>query len=247
LYIIYFESGKEAIDFLIDKFDAYNLDKDGLRHHKSLIHCLRTNFQHGLDLSDDRSIALKKKENDWFQTYIGNPYPQNEIEWKICLDEITITSTRFLSSLMQCIEHIKNDESANRILKDWNTYCSHYHDPYEFDEIISIVANDMGMDALDVVKHRKRHFASWSQELSNLYAGYDFKTEAAKLVQQSLLQSPAIPLTTQDLMSALGIRPGPSVILYLRKAIDSYISSPCDKAELLRRMILVKQAEDESK
>jgi hypothetical protein len=143
-----------------------------------------------------------------------------------------------LSVLKKCIRAIETDDSRESILLQWKLRRTRYHPPHEFDALIAIVARDMGRDALDIVKFRRKFYDGWKKNLDLLQGAYDFSVEARKLVEHALLTdtTPILPITGLDVIQELGLRPGPLVGEMLKKARDMYIAQPCSKEELITKL-----------
>lgn len=236
LYMLYYESGRADINFLLEKFQRWDMDIEGrfVQHYK-LIHGLRTNLQHSVNLDEPRNQTRKAITDEWFIKQVRDVYPKTSTQWKKCLVFILTDACSFFTCIASVVESILENESVEELMRSWNQYASHFHEPNEYDSIIYNVAYEIGIQ-IDVVRHRKKYYETWSKKISVLPTGYDFQTEARKLVQKTLLEDPQVPITSQDIIQALAIPPGPLVSHYLRLATQYYLDAPCAKDELLLRL-----------
>ena len=74
------------------------------------------------------------------------------------------------------------------------------------------------------MKFRNAHVGKWEKHLKSLQKGYDFKTEARKLIEKSLTEVVADlpPFTATDIMREFGLKPGKDVGFRLQKAHEIF-------------------------
>lgn len=237
LYVLYRESGRVSVPFLVDQLDSYDLDRDGrCRDHPDTVNCLRTMLQHGLDERDQRDLQLLLSASHWLAGECGKEYPENQEDWERCLRALLRDSYEFLASLKECLQQIAAGEFHVGIVREWSYRCTRSRPPHEFDQLISLIASDFGMDQLEPAAFRKRHYDAWSKELEVLNFTHDFEIEARKLIERDLFRFPVLPITATDIMSEFGLSPGPSVGEYRRRAETIYTEKPCSRLELLERL-----------
>jgi hypothetical protein len=234
LYMLYYEAGRVNVEFLVEQLRGFQLDPEEMaRRHVFLVHSLRTSLQHSLDLSENRNQDMLDQAKAWFRENCGSEMPSSIEDWDKCLSALLMQTVDCMNLLFSCVTTIKADAFCDSIISQWNSQCSHYHPPHEYDRVISIVAADIGMPYADPVKIRKRFYETWSKELENLTGNYNFEIEARKQVQAALLKNPVLPITTQEIMETLNQQPGPVVGEMLRKATEIYQQHPCTGPELL--------------
>ncbi len=239
LYAFFHEVAKVDIVFLSEKFDAYELDvsREG-RDHRSHLGRLRTYLQHNLNFTRGRDRETERSCKSWFRDACGTSVPNTDAEWRSCLAKLLLEAISFLAYLIEAIRRIERDEAHAQIREDWIRRVDRQHGPEEFDTLISITANDMGRESLDVVRLRQRFFEKWMAALRLLADGYDFQREARRLIEYAILSEPAagLPITGVDVIEALGIPPGPEVGRLLERAKRLYEESPVSAEELLDRL-----------
>jgi hypothetical protein len=241
-YVLFHEVGKVNIDFVLGRMSAYGLNIGGATPDIFMVvHRLRTFFQHNLDLTDARDRSIYDDCCTWFEGVCGTSIPDVDADWDMCLTAYLSSTIEFLSTVEQCLECISQDELLPQIVRDWKYNQSRHIEPHEYDELIRKIASDMGREAIDAVRMRKRYAERWTKELHSLTYGFDFEREARKLIELALLTeaSAVIPITGQDILDYFpDIVPGPEVGKLLKLARDIYEKEPCSKEALLRRVAL---------
>ena len=118
-----------------------------------------------------------------------------------------------MNALHTCIEYIHNDESRDMIVLQWENLRTHSHKPFEFEILTSVIAQDLGQDAIDVEQFVKKYYDSWKKRLTMLNTDYKFEVEARKLIEYSLLfeYKPSPPVTGEDIKAELDVIEGPKL------------------------------------
>ncbi len=241
LYVLYYETGKVNVNFLTERFSAYNIDSNKkLSKHQLSVQQFRTFLQHNLDPKEQHNLVIQKSCEEWLDDRCGTPIPGNEQQWNSCLINLLSESIDFLTALRICIRNIEKDESREEILREWNFLRNRFHSPYEFDLLISKVAADMGRENLDAVRLRKRFYEEWVKELELLQGNNNFEVEARKLIEHVLLYklTPVLPITGNDIIKEFNISPGPEVGKFLERARKLYSAEPCSRDDLLKKLRL---------
>lgn len=239
LFVLYYEVGKVGVAFLGERLATYGLDPDGHLHtHRQLVQQLRTFLQHHLDPRKPHDRGIQGNCEQWLQEHCGTPVPGTDEQWKTCLLALLSEAHRFLEVLLQTIRNIEQDESREEICHAWLFRIQRYHPPHVFDELIAVVAVDMGRENLDPVRLRTRFYDKWTQELALLQTDYDFEVEARKLIEYALLtaMARALPITGKDIMEEFTIPPGSRIGELLERARRLYEAEPCSRPILLERL-----------
>lgn len=239
LYVQYYEAGKLRSELLTRTFSVYQLDESGERaDHRIRIQKLRTYTQHNLSPSESHSKNIESACEEWFRVSCGTNVPGTEEHWQKLLFAIIEDAKKYLECLRDALRHVEQDESKEQLLQQWTLRINQYHAPYEFDRIISIVTTDLGRDAIDVVKFRKRYYDKWRKEFEVRTDDCDFENEARKLIEHALLseQQNILPLNGKDIMNIFHIAPGPKLAEVLNLARDLFTIQPCSKNELITKL-----------
>ena len=239
LYCFYYEAGRVSLPFLLERFAAYKLAADGGHEaHYKAVQRLRTYLQHNLSLESSEDLELQRQSERWFSTHCDSAIPGDEQEWTACLVSLLTEAQKFLQVAVECVREIERDESRRTIVEQWSFRLARYHPRHEFENLVAIVAHDMGQDWLDSRRLCGRYYDKWSRELRALSGDYVFQEEARKLIEQTLLSDAEVPLpiSGQDVIRQFGIPPGPEVGRLLRKARTLYSERPCPTDTLMERL-----------
>lgn len=221
LYVHYFEAGKIAINFLQTLFTSFSLTlEENIAIHPSVVNALRTELHHNLRYERQRDRRLISQCRNWFNSSCSTSNPKSEEDWSKALEVLLSEALIYIEILVICIRRIERDELCDNILRQWVLRINRYHPPHEFDEMISEVANDIGRSHIDPIRIRKRFYQDWIQYFDNLKDGYDFKTEARRLIEFSLIEKgpQVLPITGNDIMKKFNLEPGAKIGILLNKA-----------------------------
>lgn len=236
LYVTYRESGRVSVGYLSGVLGAYGLDRDGkVSAHIADVERLRTYLQHNLSPGNSGDLETIRVCEDWLTQRCGSRLPATESQWLMVLCALLREAVAAGAAFNRAVRAIEADESREEMLKQWRFEFERFHGPEEFDRVVAEAASDMGYPYLDVVKFRKRFHERWQDKLKSLRTGYDFRQEARRLVEQSLISDAAIglPLTGQDLLSEFAVSPGPVVREGLELAFQRFQQGPCGREELI--------------
>lgn len=243
-YVYYFEAGRTSVGFLSERANALGLDPTGhLASHQNLIHSFRTYLQHNLSYENRDDVAKRQRCFDWVQIHLDQEIaPDDDFlpnskdpAWEVLLMELMREAVEFVQILESTLQAISSDEFCQDVMRVWISRVKRRHSSHEWDEIVQVVAGDMGLKFLDVVAFRQRFFEKWNQRLSLLRDDYSFPDEARRLVEQSLISEEKFPLPIdgKDIMERFGLPPGPRIREFLIQAQRIYLESPCGKEDLL--------------
>lgn len=239
LYVMYYEVGKINVDFLSERLKGYGLDPEGRALvHRRTVQDLRTYLQHHLDVRKAHDRAIQENCEQWLYSKCRTRVPIEEEHWERCLLSLLEEARGFSLALREAVRRIEQDESYKEILRIWLYRLRHYHDPYEFSQIISIAAADMGRESLDADRLCKRFYSRWVKELELLNSDYIFEIEARKLIEHVLLTdiTPVLPITGKDILEQFSIAPGKQVGELLQKARAYYDAGFHSRDALLEKL-----------
>ena len=247
LYVLYMETGRVSLQFIMEHFPTYRLDVEKIQvRHYELIRKLRTYLQHNLNLSSTTDFQTQRTCEEWFSVHCGSSVPSQDKDWHYCVIAILRGSAAFLEKTIVCVREMEKDESKGMIVGQWSARISRYHPKYEFDRIAAQVAHDIGQDWIDVPQFVERHYDKWSRDLQSRSEDYGFEVEARRLIERTLLSDndPPLPISGTDVMNIFGIPPGPEVGRMLSRAKAIYLANPSDGEQLiasLKRLLRASQ------
>ena len=236
LYATYQEVGRVSVTYLSRVLNAFGLDPSGdVAAHVAHVEKLRTYLQHNLNPTNSGDLGTIRTCEDWLSVQCGSRVPATEEQWLLVLCALLNDALKTAMVFNRAIRAIEADESRDEMLRQWRFEFERFHGPEEFDRVISAAASDMGYPFLDVVRFRKRFYDRWQDKLRALQTGYDFQSEARRLVEQSMIADGAagMPLTGADILATFGVSPGPIVRVGLEMAFSRFQKGPCGRAELI--------------
>lgn len=238
LFVLFHESGLIGTRFLADKIAVFAPTETEQAEYLTLVTRLRTHLQHNLDPLSKRDVSIRVACEEWLATQCGTRIPNGEEQWGQCLTSLISQAERFLAVLVTVLRAIELDPNRETIISDWETRVTRYHPPHKFDELIPVVAQEMGRDHLDPLSFRRKHYDNWTSHLRLLSGEYDFDREARKLIEFELLTAVAVvmPLTGHDIQQEFDVPPGRDVGRLLELARKLYDQEPCSREVLIERL-----------
>jgi hypothetical protein len=238
LYVLYYEAGRVNRQYVEGLLAAYGLQSGVGADHSRLVHAVRTFLQHNLDITEPHDKSLISRCHEWFKAKCGTAVPANDEEWQQCLLAILTEAIEYLDTLEKCLRSVEKDTSRQAICDEWLFKRKRYHSPEQFDELIPIVATDIGREHLDMIAFRNRYYDRWIGQLRALSSDYDFRIEARKLIEDSLLKdvTSVLPITGADILEQFGLAPGRQIGVVLAEAKKSYEANPCSPDALIDRL-----------
>jgi hypothetical protein len=239
LFVQYFEAGRIGVGFLDGKASAYGHDPDGtVKQHRQTTQRLRTFFQHNLNSTKPHDRGIQDSCREWFKQKCGTAVPVGDDHWAACLGGIIGEAVTGIQALVRTLRSIESDEGCKQICEEWRLRVSRTLAPYQFDELISVVAADMGRPEIDPASLRKRHYDQWVKHLGLLNEEADVRLEARKLVENAILTAipDILPITGKDLISEFQIAPGPEVGRLLEEARALCSQQRLNRDELIGKL-----------
>ena len=245
LFVQHFEAGRIGVGFLEGKLVAYDQDPKGIvKTHRQNVQRLRTFFQHNLDSRKPHDQGINESCRAWFKRKCGTAVPATDEHWAACLSGMIKESAQCLEILVGTLRMIESDEYCNQICQEWWRRVSRTVAPYQFDELIAMVAADMGRSEIDPPSVRKRNFDAWTKHLALISTDADVQLEARKLVENAMLTviPEVLPITGKDIIRELQIEPGALVGRLLAEAKNVYAIERLSREQLLERLRAVANA-----
>ncbi len=179
-------------------------------------------------------------ENFWPRDTVDeNFWPRDTVEWEKAETRLNEDGSYFIQRMLDVVDQIHADPFNQPILDEWSQRCSRMLPPHVFDRMITATIDRMGLPFLDPQRVRARQFQQWNDRLRLLDEAADIGEEAQRLVDNSLANDwiHYCPVDGDDVINRLHIPPGPRVRDVLLLGQQLWCESPCDREELLRRLI----------
>jgi len=245
LYVTYYESGSLTIKFLSERAIAYGLDDNNtIEQHRKVVHNFRTILQHNINRGNREDIAKEHNCYRWLKQKLSQKHdtekywPVNEDGWKEILTQLLEEAYSLFDICHQALVNIQNDEFTDDIINIWITRSSINFSKVEWENVLSNVAKDLGLEYLRLSEYTNKHLQKWNKQIATLKDGFDFDFEARRIIELSIINDDKLPLpiTGDDIITEFNISPGPRVREYLKKAQEIFLKSPCDKTRLLEKL-----------
>ncbi|MDU9049168.1 MAG: toll/interleukin-1 receptor domain-containing protein [Candidatus Electrothrix sp. Rat3] len=228
-YILFFEVGRVSIPYLLKINPPIGdpLKKQLCIDTRRLVNELRTSIVHNLDYQDRK----RKSISQWFLKTCQVTLPKQREHWgwcfkKLCDDVKSVTD--YCSAVLSTIASSDDDNDIiffdlqQRIDRNWPTV--------EFDKIITDAAVQLG-EKINVVKFRNKNISKWRDFLDKLPGDVSLKREVSRIIERDIFDHfrSILPVTTNEIMEALDLSPGPKVkraIAMARELSDTGIREP---------------------
>ncbi|SMC50945.1 hypothetical protein SAMN02746065_103116 [Desulfocicer vacuolatum DSM 3385] len=210
-YILIFEAGRVGIRYLLKVPPPLGdlARSESANKICNNVNLLRTWFFHNLDFEDTK----RKEVSNWFLAQCKVISPTEKKHWKACIKGLCKEGTELIVYCNEVLSKIAASEEdkeiffedlINRIERNWPAY--------EFDKLVSNAASHIG-ENLDVVKFRNIKLSTWRQYLEQQPEDADLRREATRIIERDVHDHfrSILPVTTQEIMTVLGLDPGPEV------------------------------------
>ena len=239
LYCLYFEAGRISLTFLRQLGDAYSLVERGITDsHIDGVRCLRTELHHNLGFADS-DLETRTAAGLWRYKACGTRQPQSSTQWRDCYLQICADAQTFLVSIDRVVRRIESDgEDARHHIEDWRRRLSRNWTAPMFDRLIDNSKQLLAREALNTVAFRNRHIDRWRRQLEVLEEGFDFESEATRLIERTMLDDDSIvlPVSAMDVIIGLEVKPGPEIGLLLAEARRYFEVHKCSRDTLLEHL-----------
>jgi hypothetical protein len=227
------------VQYLGEKAERIGVDPDRLiLKTKTLVHHLRTFFQHDLGPDSPRNARLEDYCRAWFISCASITEPYDLDDWQKCLIKLLKDASTTYDVLVKCTLAIQRDSDSDVLREEWLFRINRHFQPSWFDDIIREAAGDIGQDGINISDLRKRNLDYWRKSLEGFPDGVDFRLEARKLIEFKLLENfqERLPITGKDIMNIFELSPGPNIGKLLNIAKEIYDRDPCNKEILLSQL-----------
>lgn len=240
LYILYFESGKVNLDYIIEKMDVYNGESGIFKSHIKEVNNFRTFLFHNLDESKkkDRPKVLDCKM--WYQDVAGVQIPFLDNHWEKCFNKMLDDNQKLIRAVTKCLKSIQVDPMRDYIIEEWKFKVESRIEKHECYDLVVEVSSYL-YKRVNVEKLLNDKFSNWKKELKyeKLSSKSEYLIEMKKVIEKDLIKEvpKRLPLTGSDLIDILNVKPGPQIGEILKYAAELWIvNDEFTKAELLEKI-----------
>ncbi len=176
-----------------------------------IVHALRTQVAHSLDASG-KDNGLIETASAWFRQQIGENIPRTDVHWTKCHDQFMAVGMELLRNIKLFLAEIESDFEMKEMKEDLREAIEGGIDRVTIESIAVEALDQQGRTDISPGSFCERHFADWSKVLSLKSARTDPRREIRLLIETAITKLPPhSPITTPEMIAALGITRGPLV------------------------------------
>ena len=238
-YVLVFESGRVSIPYLLRLPSDMQWHQRDLQATRDLIHDLRTWSSHNLSFLDERELGISRRTALWFIRNSGTSPPNDIKGWRRCFECLCAEVSDVVSHCRSAVEFtLVQSEDGGKITDDLRRLLDRNWPACRFDRLVMDAATRIGQ-RLDVPKFRQTRLAKWRGFLETIPQDDDPETLVVRLIERDVLDhfGTVLPIDGNDVMSTLGLSPGPRVGEALNVARGLYGSGVTNRDELLKCLL----------
>ena len=237
-YAVGFEAGRVAVPYLTRLPGKNPATAKTAAECLELVRALRTWSFHNLGFANDSDLAISRRVHLWFQGVCAANPPETGEEWKACFERLCgdmLTLTAHCKNAMETL--VAADAGGGDATADLRRRIERMWAAHRFDEIVNDVAARLGI-SVDGRKFREPRLSGWREYVGVIPEGNDLDGHVVRLIERDLLDYAAnvLPVDGRDIMSVLGLEPGPQVADMLRRARELQQAGVRDPKALLERL-----------
>lgn len=199
-----------------------------------LVHTIRTTTSHNLDWTKPADLSKKNFTEEWYNQTINKPQPNSDQDYDICSEAILNLVLEYLNALRDCITmEVDNEFFEEVLLKEWQRRNDRHFSNYEFECVLVEVLGQYEIDIyLDATKITKREIDKWRLQIKDLKDGFEFNTEAARIITRYILEQKYSPVDQKDLLDS-GAEKGKELMNLHNIITKEFYNNPRSKTELI--------------
>lgn len=232
------ETSKQTVAFYVRHEAAVHRDDARLGRLTDEIGALRTYFQHHLK-SDARDTSIRERAHSTLSEWCGDSFDSgNQDHWDLVLAAGQRALVSGIERLEELIREFEDDGVGESVGAQVAAAIEAGVPAHEVDQLISTLAPTFGLRALDPRLFREKNLSRWREEL-RLRSSGDARAYLQLLIERDLSEYRAAepsPITADELMDRLGLKPGPIVGQAVRAAREINARDGVAGDELLRRV-----------
>ena len=236
-YSLLFEAGRTSFKLLLA---VPPIDGDVPAHDRHMatldsVQQLRTWLHHNLGFDSDRELTIRRTVSEWFLTACGATAPTCAEHWKRCFDRLCVDVEALVLYCLEVLSSImRSVEDRNQVLETWRRRLERDWEAHRFDQLVTDSAARLDV-SINARAFRERRLSDWKRYLESIPESEDPVPAMERLIDAEVFnyQRVTLPLGAKDLMTALGLSPGPTVRVALDFVRQGYESGIKDRATLV--------------
>ena len=238
-YALVFEVGRVTIPYLLRLPSSLTVMGADYDRSCEVVHDLRTWCSHNLGFEDERDMTTHRRVTLWFIDNCGVAPPSSSDDWTKCFESLCLEVCSILKHCRGAMSlMLTQEEGSNDIIDDLVHRLDRNWPASKFDEIVSDAAARIG-ESLDVCKFRRNKLERWRQFLDAVPEDDDPYHRIVRLIERDVLDhfESVLPIDGHDVMTCLGLAPGPKVREALTTARRLFKQGVRDRDELLDKLV----------
>ena len=235
-YVLLFEAARTAIPYLIKLQGSTAIPLSAIRDARTIVRDLRTWISHNVGFFSEREAAMSRRVSQWFLVLCRTTEPDNANAWRDCFNGLCREVGKIIRHCQSALELIVRendmdtiDDLKRRVDRSWSTD--------RWDALVGDICVRLSL-RVDVPKFRNSRLSGWRIFLDTVPEEDDPEQAVIRIIERDLINhtSDILPIDGRDVMSALGLGPGPVIGIALQYARELYRSGIRDRAQLLERL-----------
>ena len=239
-YVLIFKAGRVTIPYLVE-LSSRNSD---LAPNPNVtcdrVHSLRTWSFHNLGFASERDLAVSQRVYKWFHEICGVAPPNASHEWRACCHALCDDVSQMIVRC-QAVATVffSSADNGQTVIADLRRRINRSWPAHEFDKLVNDAATRINL-RIDARKFREPRLAQWRAFVESVPEGDDPKDQIIRMIERDLLNYSAdlLPINGLDVMSALGLEPGPEVGVVLGRIRELVRAGVRDRDKILETITL---------
>lgn len=235
-YVLLFEAGRVTIPYLMKLQGGTPVRFREIKEVRT-VHDLRTWISHNVGFSSKRDVAISMRVSRWFLVLCRTTEPDNGNAWRVCFNGLCREVGMIVKHCQSALELVVRDEDGMDAIDDLRQRVDRSWSTHQWDSLVGDICVRLSL-RIDIPRFRNPRLSEWSHFLDTVPEEDDPKQAVVRIIERDLLNhaSDILPIDGRDVMSALGLGPGPAIGSALQHARELFRSGVRGRAQLLERI-----------
>ena len=236
-YVLLFEVGRITVPYLMKLPGETGHTVERLQAGRGVVHDLRTWSAHNIGFSSERDAAISRRVSVWFLAQCKATEPRDDAAWRSCFERLCAEVGMIVDHCRTALASIAGDLDERDAIEDLRHRLDTSWSADRFDEIVVDTCTRLGV-SLDVPGFRGQRLAKWREFLATVPDADDPRRAVTRLIERDVVDhtNDVLPVDGEDVMTSLGLPPGPRVGDALRRARVLFRAGVRDRQRLLDQL-----------
>ncbi len=204
------------------------------QEYMDIIHALRTQVAHTLDLTRQRSEGLVKTSESFFLRHCSERYPYSESHWNQCSLAIEGHLYAIIDGVRTFLSEIEFRPGMDLMKTGIRRAVERGLNRADLEEIVQEVAKLYGREDIEPGRFVLKHYDVLCKEINSLPDDSNYTLAARKFIDQFVsIETESLPISGDDIIK-LGVPVGREVGRLRNIALQHFQTGVRDRNELLR-------------